>query len=528
MENKFLKNNKYNDKIIMDTTEKELLVTMHRLKNSKLPSKESFETTFGILNEELDRISKLFNDNKKIVPESNSDIRNNLSNYDKFLNDVPDVVLDFTGNFNNKIKVEPLLKINVDGLNKMDSVINDLGKAIEFERRKETIDVKNITALPMDQSNIEFKPKNESLDLKDKIKINDHEPIVFKPNTSIININPINNINPNLDNIKFEKRNDKIKLDSIEKIDMPTIQVNKKDIDDKMAINKNFFDNNKKTIEDRIDSVNKEMAFIEDFTKGLKIKLEKFRLEFNNIKIKESLTELKFINKDIFLETIEIDGLDENLEGFIPRIYEKDSVLVLNDKNYYLESIDFNEDKFITNLVSQDQELPIQLVGGSLKDFIILSKKYELIIIKRKIIIDDFIETINEYNVLFIQYFNYKFFLMKNMQKFYNNKRTIYQYLSYTSFKKYLKIITHLNKIISNPKKIFQTKIPIIVNNVHTLMYFKHFLIIKILFNLFNEIDEKFIDKSSIIDIFASSNIYFLIFNLYFKILDNYNETFKF
>ena len=51
MENKFLKNN--NDKIIMDTTEKELLATMHRLKNPKLPSKESFETTFGILNKEL-------------------------------------------------------------------------------------------------------------------------------------------------------------------------------------------------------------------------------------------------------------------------------------------------------------------------------------------------------------------------------------------------------------------------------------------------------------------------------------------
>ena len=76
--------------------------------------------------------------------------------------------------------------------------------------------------------------------------------------------------------------------------------------------------------------------------------------------------------------------------------------------------------------------------------------------------------------------------------------------------------------------------IPLIINNTHTNMYFKHFLVIKVLFTLFNEINNTSLFKpDTYIDIFPDMEnnqlgIYFLIFNLYYKILDKYTEIFSY
>ena len=95
----------------------------------------------------------------------------------------------------------------------------------------------------------------------------------------------------------------------------------------------------------------------------------------------------------------------------------------------------------------------------------------------------------------------------------------------------FLKIITHLNNVVSNPRKIFETKTPVAVNNAHMIIYFKHFLIIKQLYGLFDTINKEWEktdkkDDSYMIDLFENENIYYIIFNLYYKILDNYDKTF--
>ena len=559
MDNKLVKNSA-STHFIMETTEKELLKTMINLKRTKLQSKETFKSSLDSLSKEIDRVSNLFLDNKNIVTEDKSSILDKLSNYDKFLNDVPNVVLDFSSSFNNNIKIDPLIKINIDSLNKIDSVIDDLGKIINFEKRNERININSLTKIPIAENDIKFNKRNEVVNIspleniptenekltftpkQDILNITplkniptENEKLTFTPKQDSLNIDPIDNIPTDNDKIVFSPKKEKLNINIIKKLEGPLIEnnFNKAEMEQKMDFNKNFFNNNKELIEDRIINVGKEIDFLEDFTKGLKLKIAKIKLEFNNTKIKESIDNLKIVNDISNKEIIEIDGLEENLESFIPKIYSKDAKLELNNKNYYLESLDFDEDRFIQDNVTQEQKIPI-LIGGNLEQFIILSKKYEIILSKRKTVIEDFKETINHYNVMFIQYFNYKFFLMKNMQKFYMNKRPIYQYLSYNSFQKYLKVLTHLNKIIENPKEIFQRTIPLIMNNTHTNMYFKHFLIIKILYTLFDEINKTdLLQKDTYIDIFPDIDdnklgIYFLIFNLYYKILDKYNEIFSY
>ena len=569
---------------VMETTEKELLKTMINLKKTKLPSQEIFKSSLDSLSKEIDRVGKIFLDNKNIITEDKSSLQDNLSNFDKFINDVPNVVLDFSSNFNNKIKVEPLLKINIDSLNKIDSVINDLGKIINFEKRNEQVNINPLTKLSIEQNGIKFNKRNELVNISSLNNIpNETEKIIFSPKKDILKIDAIKNIStennkidftpkkdilkidaienistknnkidftPKKDILKidaienistennkidFTPNNEKIKLDIIKNLDSPLLNINfnKKEIDEEMEFNNNFFDNNKELIEDRIENVSKEIDFIDKFTKGLKIKIDKIKLEFNNTKIKEIISNLKIIRNISYKEIIEIDGLDVNLESFIPRIYNKDATIDLNKKKYYLDSLDFDDDNFIQNLITAEQKIPI-LIGGKLENFISLSKRYEFILNKRKTVIEDFKETINHYNVMFIQYFNYKYFLMKNIQKFYMKKRPIYQYLSYYSFQKYLKVLIHLNKIIENPEKIFERTIPLIINNTHTNMYFKHFLVIKVLFTLFNEINNTSLFKpDTYIDIFPDMEnnqlgIYFLIFNLYYKILDKYTEIFSY
>jgi len=545
------------NKVVLEKTQKELLKTMKKLSN--LSSKERFKTSLDGLSGELDRIEKLFSDTRKIVPNDKS-IIDNLSNFDKFLNDVPDINLDFQGNFNDKLpKVKPLLNINLDSLNKLDSEINSLGKYINFEKRNEKLNTNPLSEINPSEIDKTFKTRGEKLNVNPIYKINpdkidatfisrgeklnvnpiykinpDKMDATFIPREEKLNITPINKIDglvPN-EETNFTPRKELLKLDKIVNLDTPVINTNfdKEDMQKKMDFNNNFFDNNKELIEERLSKMETEINFIENFTKGLNNRIEKIRFEFNNTKILEGLTSLKIINDNNIKEKIDLD-MEDNLESFIPKIYKKDSILQLNKKNYYLDYLDFNEDTFIQDFLTDQQKIPI-LIGGSLEKFIELSKKYESILAKRKIIIDDFKEKIGEYNVLFIQYFNYKFFLMKNMQKFYMNKRPIYQYITYNSFQKYLKVLNHLNKIIDNPKKIFETTIPLIVNNTHTIMYFKHFLIIKILYIFFNEINKTDVLKQdSSIDIFESDDklgVYFIIFNLYYKVLDKYNEIFSY
>jgi hypothetical protein len=565
----------------LKNTQQGLLKSINRLNIVKVPPKDTLNKTFEKLNEEVDRIGEIFKDNKFQQKTEHSSILESLSNYDKYLNDVPDVFLDFSHNFGKENKVNPLQRLNISSL---EFDIKKLGEDIKFNERNEKINVDSIKQIKVNDNPIKFDERLDKITIKpiQDIEVNSNpiifnqrtqtvsinpiqdieinsNPIIFNPRTQTVSINPIQDINVNAETIVFKPRDEIITLENLmginvdlkkvdfkkreESVDMSSIKLlddiitetnfDEDDMKTKMSFNAKFFDSNKQTIIDRMTKLNKAFEQIDIIKSDLLVKIEYFKLQINITKIQESIQSMK-IEKGVNKEKIEVDGLEEDLSTFIPKIkdLDPDSKKTLNKRNYWLETIDFDlDDKFPFDLLEEGNP-KIQL-GGTLEKFIDLSKEYEHLISKKKTVIKDFRKVINEYNILFIQYFNYKFYILKNINKFHLSKREIYQFIKYSTMKRYLKILTHLNNVISNPRKIFETKTPVAVNNAHMIIYFKHFLIIKQLYGLFDTInnawektDKK--DDSYMIDIFKNENIYFIIFNLYYKILDNYDKTFLF
>ena len=573
----------------LKNTQQGLLKSIIRLNSVKVPPKDSLNKTFEKLNEEVDRIGEIFKDNKLPIKSDQPSILNSLSNYDKYLNGDPDATLDFSHNFGKVHQFNPLQHLNISNL---EFDIKKLGEDIKFNERKEQLNVDSIKEIKIKDSPINFNERKEQLDVESikQIKIKDNpikfderldkitikpiqdieinsDPITFNVRTQTVSINPIQDISVNEDTINFKPRDEILTLESLTGIKLNTSKVDfqkredsvdvssikllddlltetnfdEDDMKRKMNFNEHFFDNNKQAILNRITKLNKAFEEINKHKSDLLVKIEYFKLQFNITKIQESIQNLK-IEKIANKEKIEVDGLEEDLSKFIPQITDSnpDSKQTLNKRNYWLETIDFDKDDKFPNDLLEEGNPKIQLggnrnfqLGGTLERFIDLSKEYERLITKKKVVIKDFRKNINQYNILFIQYFNYKFYILKNINKFHLGKKEIYHYMKYSTMQRYLKILTHLNNIISNPRKIFETKTPVAVNNAHTIIYFKHFLIIKQLFGLFDTINKEWEktdkkDDSYMIDIFENENIYFVIFNLYYKILDNYDKTFSF
>jgi hypothetical protein len=547
----------------LKSTQQGLIKSIIRLNSVKVPPKDSLNKTFEKLNEEVDRIGEIFKDNNLSSKTEQPSILNSLSNYDKYLNGDPDATLDFSHNFGKVHQFNPFQHLNISNL---EFDIKKLGQDIKFNERKEQLNVDSIKQIKIKDNPIKFDERLDKITIKpiQDIEINS-DPITFNVRTQTVSINPIQDISVNEDKINFkpkeeiltlesltgikldiskvdfQKRQDSVDVSSIKLLDDLLTETNfdEDDMKRKMNFNEHFFDNNKQAILNRITKLNKAFEEINKHKSDLLVKIEYFKLQFNITKIQESIKNLK-IEKITNKEKIEVDGLEEDLSKFIPQITNSnpDSKQTLNKRNYWLETIDFDKDDKFPNDLLEEGNPKIQLggkrnfqLGGTLERFIDLSKEYERLITKKKVIIKDFRKNINQYNILFIQYFNYKFYILKNINKFHLGKKEIYQYMKYSTMQRYLRILTHLNNIISNPRKIFETKTPVAVNNAHTIIYFKHFLIIKQLFGLFDTINKEWEktdkkDDSYMIDIFENENIYFIIFNLYYKILDNYDKTF--
>jgi len=569
----------------LKNTQQGLLKSIIRLKSVKVPPKDSLNKTFEKLNEEVDRIGEIFKDNKTQIKPNEPSILDSLSNYDKYLNGVPDVNLDFSHNFGKQHHIDPLQHLNISSL---EFDMKKLGEDIKFNERKEKVNINSIKQIKVDDNPIKFDERLDKITIKpikdinvstDTITFNPRtqtvsinpikdisvnaDTITFNPRTQTVSINPIKDVNVNADTITFKPREEILTLESLTGINVNTkkIDFQKRDetvdvssiklLDDiitetnfdeddmkaKMKFNEKFFDNNKQTIIDRITKLTKAFQQIDVIKSELLVKIQYFKLQFNITKIQESIQSMK-IEKNINKEKMEVDGLEEDLSAFIPQIKDSDPISkkTLNKRNYWLDTIDFDkDDKFPYNLLEEGKDkIKLDgyiLKGGTFEKFIDLSKEYETLISKKKEVIKNFRKIINEYNILLIQYFNYKFYILKNINKFHFGKREIYQFIKFSTMKRYLKILTHLNNVISNPRKIFETKTPVSVNNAHMIIYFKHFLIIKQLYGLFDTINKEWEktdkkDDSYMIDIFENENIYFIIFNLYYKILDNYDKTF--
>lgn len=580
-----IQNGSGDDKIVdivkLQRTQEALLKTLVTLQKTKIPEQDRFKQNLLNISKELNRFDDLLKLDVIDKTKEDEPIFDKLSNFDKFLNGVPNTKLNFD-HLKLNVPVTPPLKLNIDTLLKLDKIIDALGKVIDFKPREESVTIDTISNLPVEKDKLTFQARDEKVGIDNISKIStEQEKIAFNPRDEKIGIDNITKISGEKEKLSFNPRNEKVGIDTIsktqikdEKFDftprneqvklenllktkIENVSYNVQEYEKEMNTAKLFISDNKDKILEIISKVDKELDQYKDITEKLKLKIDYYKKEFNKDKIREAVDIIK-VSQISSSEIIEVDGLEETIEPAIPKIYEKDTKLKLNKKYYYLESLDFDDDNFINNLIDRSQKLPIQLIGGSdkilqfrlkmsggsyLEDFIGVSKKYEDIIRKRKSIINKFSEIISEYNIIFIQYFNFKFFLLKNIEKYFQTKRKIYHYLSYKSIQKYLRILEHLNKVISEPDKIFNELVASI-NNIHSKMYFKNFLIIKILYNLFDEINKKWDkekwDKSYKIDLFSYNisqfentpqvNIcmYLLIFNFYYNTLDKYNETFKF
>jgi hypothetical protein len=503
-----IQNGSGNDNIVdivkLQRTQEALLKTLVTLQKTKIPEQDRFKQNLLNISKELNRFDDLLKLDVIEKGKEDEPIFNKLSNFDKFLNGVPNTKIDFD-HLKLNVPITPPLKLNIDTLLKLDKIIEALGKVIDFKPREELVTIDTISNLPVDQDKLTFQARDEIVGIDNITKISvEQEKMSFNPRDEKVGTDSISKTQIKDEKFEFTPRNEQVKLEQLLKTKIDNVSYNLQDYEKEMNTAKLFISDNKDKILEIISKVDEELDQYKDITEKLKLKIDYYKKEFNKDKIREAVN-IVTVSLISSSEIIEVDGLEETIEPTIPKIYEKDTKLKLNKKYYYLESIDFDDDNFINNLIDKSQKLPIQLVGGSdkilelrlkmsggayLEDFIGVSKKYEDIIRKRKSIINEFSKIINEYNILFIQYFNFKFFLLKNIEKFFQTKRKIYHYLSYKSIQKYLRILEHLNKVISEPDKIFGELVASI-NNIHSKMYFKNFLIIKILYNLFDEINKK-------------------------------------
>jgi hypothetical protein len=146
-------------------------------------------------------------------------------------------------------------------------------------------------------------------------------------------------------------------------------------------------------------------------------------------------------------------------------------------------------------------------------------------------------ELINKYNVLYVQYLYYQLYIYNNITALLKKKDYyIYNFLTKDLVNKYYLILNNIhNKYIINSSIYVFAPLSSINQKYGYTFFFKHGIIIKILFYFFESIknkwDEENWDTNYVIDLYQDRldiNIqkYFTIFNIYYDILDKYNEKF--
>lgn len=475
-----LKNQKGgNSKVELKNTQSHLLKTIKGLDNITVPNASTFNETFKEISNQLNKINNnfLFLTSNKYLESSPKSFYDELTNFDKFLNDISGGKVEMT--YKNDFKINKPLKLNLDSINKLDISIKDIGKILYLDKGK-----------------------------------------------------------------------------------FSNLDINSLPFDNNLKISQNFIDKNYDIINEKIKRILKQFEIIDQLIKNIEVRILYFKSEFSDIKIKNIVKDLIVITKDDENEFEEIDGFNELIK--IPKSSFENKFIIIDNKKYSLDDDPiYTQPEFVELIKEQTGENIKEQTAGSMDKYLDIAIKYNEIIRKRDMI-NKLKKTVEEYNIIYIQYYYYQFYLLTNINNFYTGnletkgKLPIYKNLSYKSVETYWKILSELNKIIDEPNKIF-SNINSRERTVQSVFYFRYFIIIKILFQFFNTIkeiwDKKELDKTYKAKLFSDKydrqlNLekvqvvgklgeevkklqeikdftkYILIFNLSYSVLLSYSNSF--
>jgi hypothetical protein len=491
----------------------------------------------------------LYTDSSKKVPTDDSpSFTQNLNKFDKFLNDISggEVKLEYKNDY----KMKDLLKVDLKSLNEINTLFDEVSEFKErntsvgfnpsglpvpqevgFERRNTQV-VLNPDGTPAPLQNIEFNQRTNTVGLN-----SDGLPTLqnfsLDQRTSKVSVNE-SVLKPKIINLNFKERNNKVNLQTLDEL-----------IPSKMIEGINLEADSYASKMRSSDEVSRQeiLKYEGQITKlkGLVNILKKLNtLIKNNIiyyksdiisdeKMDEIVTQIKFVEIDM-KETEKVDGID-----LIPlkatSLIDKD--IFLGGKKRDIEDGDlFYSDEFIDSILQERRE--IKQIGGALMNEYLDKTSEWLILMKDRNIVNEFKNTVNEYNIVYIQSYYYKLFVLKNINKFSRQENEIYQFMNKDTMQKYIKILNTINTYISNPEAQITGVLATKESTIHYYFYFKHYIIIKNLLSFFNKILQKWTNntyKLSIFDYDGTSPInkeiikIFLLFNLFFKILDKYNAN---
>jgi hypothetical protein len=335
--------------------------------------------------------------------------------------------------------------------------------------------------------------------------------------------------------INFEEFDTKIKIDNILGI---KTDINPDDFKIDYDINKEetykYIDKNYDIIDSKIKSIEKTIVYFTRINKDLQIRIRYFNMEMDETKMKETVDKFLIIEETNQLEIEKIDGFDEKFK--IPVLPEEDTKVILKGKIHDLIDNDYYGDaQFVENVFKQKTDL-YQMGGLSQKNgyekYIEVSIRYNKLIKERQII-NELRKTVDEYNLIYIQHYYYQLYILQNINKFHNNQREIYKFISKSSVENFFKILDRINDIILTPDKLF-TEIESRQRTVHMIFFYRYYIVIKILFNFFKSVktlwENKNINPNYKINVLAHDNQdiqkYLIIFNLFYPILAKYGLLF--
>lgn len=490
----------------LKNTQADLLKTLKNLYDLKTPPKIEITGPFKELVNDLESIKShldLLKPNKYLTSDKESYFYN-LPKIHQYLNDVSGANMNFK--YDNNYKMNPLIKFNTDSLNNIDSLLQNL-KFLPFTERKEPVNL-NWNNLNPDISNTDFTQKKEPVNLNWGNLFPDKSNTNFTEKKEPINLN-WGNLNPDKSNTDFIAKNEKINLN------WNSLVPDKSKTDFTQKNEKIFIDLKKTFTPDKTHLDFSVKKIDEPDTKEIEKNILVIREELKELtkllaKIKLSRLTLTNYTSDKYLNDIK-NNVDKYIVIDASDYPEKVKITNLSGNSYYKETDKLNYHNFTLH----NDENDFTQLGGFANVYINRSTEYFNLLSEKDHLLKELKVNIDKNNLDYIHYYYFQLFILKTMNKI----TEIYQFITKPTLLQYCEKLHKLNEIISNPEKY------ILKSNVYANLYFKYFIIIKIVWVFLNAIKNKWTSsENDKISVFNNTNNeiakYFLLFNLFYPILN--------
>jgi len=469
-----------------------------------------FSKSIDEINKSLIEIKNKFSysDNNKTGNVDTSTFTNNLNKFDKFLNDISggEIKLEYKNDY----KLNPLLKVNLDSLKEINVLFDEEDK---FKERDQKVSLDNLKKLDPSKTVIEFNERNNKVGINlDKVAL--PEVPLFNERDSKVGINldrlslpeapkfderkntvfiDQTLLKPQIVDINFKEKKERVNLNPIQNLN-PNEMLEDINLDNSFYTNKmkksELFITSNMTSEEKVQKLKRQVEILKKLDTLLKNGIIYYRKDIVSDEIiKKYVTHVKFIKTETKEKEL-VSGFDEPIIFKEPILPDKD-VIINNRKIKIEDSEEYFSEEFISNIYRKKQE-----GGGLMVQYLETTAEYSKLL-KDRNIVNEFKNTVNEYNIIYIQSYYYKLFILKNINRFAkDHSNIIYQYINKETLIHYQKILNKINKYISNPEDEIFTDINSRAATVHAIFYFRYYIIIKKLVPFFNNILEKWIQDN--------------------------------